>query len=252
MLAGACGGLLAGLFGLGVGVVLVPVMVGLLPLPGVEEAVRAKLAIGTSLAMTVPTSWLAARRNARLGSLDLGLLRRLAPAVLLGVALGVGCAAWVSGAVLTVVFGVVALGVAAYVAWPTRPRPLPALLRQAVAALVGGLSAMMGVGGGTLGLPFLVLLGVPVGMAVGTAAGLGVLIALPAALGMVLAGWGVPGRGVAALGYVSLLGLALMLPPAMLATPWGVRLAHRLPARALRLIFAAIMAGLGLRMLGVF
>lgn len=252
LLTGAGGGLVAGLFGMGVGVVLVPVLAGLLPLPGVDPALRVKMAVGTSLAMTVLTSWLTARRNARLGSMDAALLRGLAPGVLVGVLVGVTLTSWVSGAALSLVFGVAALAVAALVAWPPRPLTPPEPLRQSLAALVGGVSAMMGVGGGTLGVPFLVALGVPVRTAVGTAGALGVLIALPAALGMVAAGWGVAGRGEWAVGYVSLLGATLMLPPALLATPVGVWLAHRLPPWVLRLAFAGLMVTLGLRMLGVF
>ncbi len=252
VLAGLAGGLLAGLFGIGVGVVLVPLMAGLLPLPGVEEALRVKLAIGTSLAMTVPTSWLAARGHAARGTLDAALLRRLAPGMLVGVGLGVVLAGWVAGALLVLVFGVVALVVAGLFLMPgmrlgaALPGGLPG---QALAGVVGGVSAMMGVGGGTLGVPALVLFGVPVGRAIGTAAGFGVMIAAPASLGLVLAGWGLEGLGMGALGFVSLPAVALILPPAMLATPWGVRLAQRLPGRALRLGFAAMMAALGLRML---
>ncbi len=252
ILAGAAGGVLAGLFGIGVGVVLVPVMAGLLPLPGVEEALRIKLAIGTSLAMTVPTSWLAARGHAARGTLDAGLLRRLAPGMLLGVGLGVVLAGWVPGGVLVLVFGAVALLVAGLFLLPGAriAAALPGgLWGQALAAGVGGVSAMMGVGGGTLGVPALVLFGVPVGRAIGTAAGFGVMIALPASLGFVLAGWGLEGRGAGALGFVSLPGVALMLPPAMLATPFGVALAQRLSARVLRHSFAAGMAAIGLRML---
>ena len=134
LLAGALAGVLAGLFGIGVGVVLVPVMAGLLPLPGVAPELRVQLAVGTSLAMTVPTSWLAARRHAAAGRLDAALLRRLGPALVLGVLAGVALAAWVSGAVLTGLFGVVALAVAVYVALPSRALAVPAWLRQALTA----------------------------------------------------------------------------------------------------------------------
>ncbi len=252
--AGAVGGVLAGLFGVGVGVVLVPVMAGLLPLPGVDEALLIKLAIGTSLAMTAPTSWLAAQRHARGGTLDAGLLRRWAPGMVLGVLAGVALAGLVPGAVLIAVFGVTSLLVAFYVGlagpgWRLGEAVPKGLGGQGLAALVGGVSAAMGVGGGTLGVPALVLFGVPVARAVGTAGGFGVLIAVPATLGMIGAGWGLPGRGFGALGFVSLPGVALMLPVAMLATPWGVRLAQRLPARLLRSSFAVLMALLGLRML---
>ncbi len=248
--AGALGGLLAGLFGVGMGVALVPAAVLAGPLLGVAPDVALRLGLGTALALTLPTSALAAWRQHARGALDVALFRRWAWPLLAGAVLGAVAVAFVPAAWLARVFGVLALVVAGYLAfWPAGSVLAARPPGGALPVSVGCFSALMGVGGGTLGVPAMVLFGVPIGTAVATASGFGVLVAGPAALGLMAAGWGVEGRPWGSLGWVSLPMVALLLPVAMAATPLGVRLAGRLPARVLRLAFAGFMALVGVKML---
>jgi uncharacterized protein len=105
-------------------------------------------------------------------------------------------------------------------------------------SLIGGLSVMMGIGGGTLCVPFFNAFGFPVHRAVGTAAAIGLIIAVPAALGFIVTGWGIAALPEASVGHVNLLGLVLIAPFTTLTAPLGVRLAHRLSPRTLKLAFA--------------
>jgi uncharacterized membrane protein YfcA len=121
--------------------------------------------------------------------------------------------------------------------------------RQALGAVIGFFSVLMGLGGGTLGVPILSAFGVPIHRAVGTAAGLGLVIGLPGALSFVVSGWGVPLRPPFSAGFVNLLGLAAITPATWLAAPLGARLAHALPRPWLRRAFAFFLALTALRML---
>ncbi|MCX7932216.1 MAG: sulfite exporter TauE/SafE family protein [Rhodovarius sp.] len=252
--AGWIGGLLAGLFGVGVGVVLVPAALLAAPAFEVAPEVALKLGLGTALALTLPTSLLAALRQHRAGRFDRALFRRWGPPLLAGACLGTWLAAVAPAGWLGAVFGVLALLIAAYLGLlPPAARiaaaPPAGVAGALVPAAVGGCSVMMGVGGGTLGVPAMCLLGVPIGAAVATAAGFGVLVSAPATVGLILAGMEVAGRPWGSLGWVSLPMAALLLPIALAATPVGVRLAGRLPPVLLRRAFALFMAAVGLKML---
>lgn len=251
--AGALAGLIAGLLGVGGGIVIVPVLYSLLPLAGVDEAVRMHLSVGTSLATIIATSIVSARSHARRGAVDLMLLRSLLPGLVLGVIAGVVVGGALSGDALTAVFAVVALVVAFYMAFirgetvgehlPGRP------WRDLIGAGIGAVSVMMGIGGGTLSVPTFSLFGVPIHRAVGTAAAIGLIIAIPGTVGFALAGWGVAGLPPASLGYVNVLGFLLVAPMSTLIAPLGARIAHALPQRWLSRAFALFLAATGVRML---
>jgi len=174
--------------------------------------------------------------------------------VLLGVVLGTAFFGAVSGVLLSALFGVVALAVALHMAfgredWRLKSAPPVGGARLGIGAGIGMLSVLMGLGGGTLGVPILTLLGVPIHRAVGTAAGLGLIIAIPGTLGALILGWDVPGRPPGSFGYVNAIGFALIVPATALAAPWGVRLAHAISRTALRRAFAVFLALTSLRML---
>ncbi|CAK0758113.1 putative membrane transporter protein [Azospirillaceae bacterium] len=254
LIAGLCAGLIAGLLGVGGGIVVVPVLFQLFTLLDIDPAVRMHLAVGTSLASIVLTSASSLRAHFRRGAVDQHLLWRWAPGVVAGVAAGTILAGAAKGVVLTAVFGVVALLVAAYMTFVSQEarlsERLPGLAGQSLAAfLIGGFSAMMGIGGGTLTVPTLVLCSYPIRNAVATASAIGAVIALPGALGFVLTGLDVAGRPPLSLGYVSLLGLALIGPTSMLAAPWGAHLAHSISPQRLRAAFALFLALTSARML---
>lgn len=244
---GLIAGVLAGLLGVGGGIVIVPVLFNLFPLLGVDESVRMHVAVGTSLATIIPTSIVSARAHDRRGSLDRGLLRSLAPSVVVGVLIGTVIGGGASSALLTLVFAVVALLVALNMALrkdgmivaehlPSGPP------RHAIGGVIGGFSVLMGIGGGTLSVPILSAFNVPIHRAVGTAAALGLVIGVPGAIGFVLAGWGVPDRPPGSLGYANMIGFALIVPATMLMAPVGARLAHAINASWLRKAFALFLA----------
>ncbi|WP_326544019.1 sulfite exporter TauE/SafE family protein [Pseudorhodoferax sp.] len=250
---GLVAGLLAGLLGVGGGIVIVPVLFHLFSLLGVDPSVRMHVAVGTSLATIVPTSISSALAHRRRGNLDMALVRRLLPSVIVGVALGTLASGHLSGQALTAVFAVVALAVAAHMAFRREGSALAHGLpgrtgTAAIGAGIGGFSTLMGIGGGTLSVPILSALRVPMHTAVGTAALLGTVISIPGAIGFVIGGWAAPLRPPGSLGHVNLLGLALIVPATLLTTGWGVRLASRVDGRRLRLWFAFFLTLTALRM----
>lgn len=252
--AGVLAGFVAGLLGVGGGIVVVPALFQVLSLLEVDPAVRMHLAVGTSLATIVPTGLRSALSHRRRGSVDAGLLRAWAGPVLLGVAGGSALSGVVSGAVLTGVFAAVAFIVAIYMAAFGHDLRLAAALprqplKSLIAVAIGWVSAMMGIGGGTLSVPILSLYSYPIRRAVGTAAAIGLLIAVPGTLGFILAGWDAAARPPLSLGYVNLVGFAVLVPTMVLAAPWGARVAHSIPERALRLAFAGFLLITSVRMM---
>ncbi len=246
LVAGLSAGLVAGLLGVGGGIVIVPVLFHLFTLLGIDPAVTMHLAIGTSLASIVPTSISAVRSHLRRDAVDVALIRRWAPAVVVGVLCGAALAGTVRGPVLTGLFGSVALLVALYMTFVkegVRLRDsLPGPGVQAVvAAVIGAFSAMMGIGGGTLTVPSLVLCNYPIRRAVATSSAIGMIIAVPGAIGFMVAGAGIPQLPPFSLGYVSLLGLVLIVPTAMITAPMGARLAHSVNPRLLKRAFALFL-----------
>ncbi|MBT5413851.1 MAG: sulfite exporter TauE/SafE family protein, partial [Rhodospirillaceae bacterium] len=160
----------------------------------------------------------------------------------------------VGGPVLGAGFGAVALAVALHMAFaPPSLRlgkaPPEGAARMGAGILIGGFSAMMGIGGGTLSVPFLTAFGMAVHRAIGTAAAFGFVIALPASIGFVVAGWDEPALPRASVGFVNLLGLAFIAPLSVLAAPLGASLAHRLEPRMLKRVFAVFLALTSIKML---
>lgn len=251
---GAVAGVLAGLLGVGGGIVIVPVLYHVFTALGIDETVRMHLAVGTSLATIVPTSIRSAAAHRAKGSLDMALLTQLLPGVVVGVAVGALASGWLDGRVLTAVFAVVALAVAAHMALGDRAPMLGHGLpgRAGCAGLglgIGGLSTLMGIGGGTLSVPLLSSLGVAMRTAVGTGAALGTVISIPGALAFVANGWGRDGLPALSLGHVNLLGVALIVPATLLTTGWGVRAAHTVNPGTLKRLFALFLALTSARML---
>jgi uncharacterized membrane protein YfcA len=254
LFAGFCAGVIAGLLGVGGGIVVVPVLFHIFSALGIDPTIKMHLAVGTSLATIIPTAITSARAHHSHGAVDMDLLRRWAPAMALGVIAGIAVAGLVKGPVLTKVFAVVALLVAGNMAFRRDGSPfaehLPALpFQYGLAALIGGFSAVMGIGGGTLAVPILTAFATPIRRAVGTAAALGLIIAVPGSIGFVFAGWNHAALPPASLGYVNLIGVGLITPATMLTAPFGVRLAHRISTAGLRKAFAAFLFLTSIRML---
>jgi len=253
VVTGIIAGLLAGLLGVGGGIVIVPVLYHLFTLLGIDEAVRMHVAVGTSLATIIPTSIISSRAHYRKGSLNPALLKQLIPGVVLGVIIGAVASGYLSGQVLTAVFASIALLVALNMAFKkdgfSVADQLPGALGTGIiGSFIGGISTLMGIGGGTLSVPILSAFKTPMHTAVGTGAALGLVISLPGALGFLINGMGVDARPPLSIGYVNLIGLCLIIPATMKMAPVGARIAHAINAKLLRQLFALFLAITSLRM----
>lgn len=251
--AGALGGLLAGLLGVGGGIVIVPALFALFSVLELDPAVRMPLAVGTSLSTIIVTAIVSWRAHARRDSVDASLLRSFSPWIVVGVAIGAAVAGYAPPGVLEFVFAGVALTVALYMGLAPRgvllARHVPSgPVRWTIAVLIGGVSSIMGLGGGTLGVPTLTLMNVPVRRAVGTAAAFGAIIAVPATLSMASVGWKAPNLPPGSIGYVNVLGFAVLVPMTTLMAPLGARLAHSLPPMLLQRLFALFLLVTSVRM----
>ena len=253
---GAVAGVLAGLLGVGGGIVIVPVLFWLteIGLLDVNRDVAMHFAVATSLATIIPTSISSARAHRRKGSIDGPLFRGWAPFVFVGALLGGFLAARFDAALLTGVFGVIALLVTAnmlnprpFTLAPAPPAALPG--RAAIAGPIGAFSAMMGIGGGTLSVPILTLLSFPVHRAVGTAALLGLVIAVPGVLGYALAGQNIDGLLPGSIGFINLPAALLIALATYFSAPVGAGIAHRLNPANLRIAFALFLGISAVKML---
>jgi uncharacterized membrane protein YfcA len=243
--AGAVTGLLAGLLGIGGGGILVPLLYELFGVLGVDDAIRMHLAVGTSLAVIVPTSLRSFAAHRARGAVDLDLVKSMALPVILGVALGAVVARYANATALTVIWIVAATLIALKLFCGERWRLGDAVpgnpFRALYGAFIGLLSTLMSVGGGAFITGLMTFYGQPMQRAVATSSAFGPIISIPGTLGFIWAGWGVAGRPPGSLGYVSLLGALLIIPTGVLAAPLGVRIAHGISRRRLELAFATFL-----------
>ena len=261
-LGGAVTGLLAGVFGVGGGAVLVPILYELFRFIGVPEEVRMPLCVGTSLAIIIPTSIRSFRAHRAKGAVDDSIIKRWAVPVVLGVVAGSLIARYAPAELFKIVFVVVA-GVSAIRllfgkdSWRIAGDIPKGWLMEAYGGLIGVLSSLMGIGGGQLSNLFMTFYGRPIHQAIATSSGLGVLISIPGALGYIYAGWpkAMEYPAVAALqqpmalGYVSLIGILLVAPLSIWTAPIGARLAHTLSKRKLEIAFGIFLVLVCLRFL---
>ena len=262
LVAGGITGLLAGLFGVGGGAVIVPVLYELFTVLGVPDDIRMPLCVGTSLAIIIPTSIQSFNAHRRRGAVDMSILRTWAIPAILGVILGSLVARFAPAELFKWVFVCVAGASALRLlfgkdSWRLADDMPGKFLMRIYGLVIGVLSALMGIGGGQLSSLFMTFYGRPIHQAVATSSGLGVLISIPGALGYIYAGWPRAAEypDVAAiqfpvaLGYVSLIGLVLFVPTSMLFAPLGVRVAHALPKRRLEMAFGLFLLVVAARFL---
>jgi uncharacterized membrane protein YfcA len=255
LIAGAATGVLAGVFGVGGGILIVPVLYELFRATGVVEEVRMPLAIGSSLAIIIPTSIRSFRAHYAKGAVDLDVLKVWAVPVVLGVIAGT----LVARIAPPMLFKALFIGIASFTCirllfardnWVLKGEMPKGLPLQIYGGVIGLLSSLMGIGGGQLCNVYMMLYRRPIHQAVATSSGLGVLISIPGALGYIYAGW--PKMDVLpafSLGFVSLIGVALFVPMSMLTVKFGVNLAHRLPKRRLEMGFGLFLLAVILRFL---
>ena len=250
---GVVSGIAAGLLGIGGGAVIVPALGTALSIMGFDSDVVQHVAVGTSLAIIIPTGIMSARSHQKRGALDLEVFKLWAPFIIAGTFIGGLMAGWYSGDTLRVVFAVMAFFIAANIVFSFQTRLMGHLkdskaVHRVAAVIVGYVSSLMGVGGGSLTVPTLVAFGRTMHMAVGTSAALGVVIALSGTLGFIISGWGTPQLPPFSLGYVNVIALVLVGGMAAACAPIGAALAHRLDQRTLKYVFAAFLVAVGLNM----
>ncbi|MGX6647097.1 sulfite exporter TauE/SafE family protein [Maricaulaceae bacterium MS644] len=250
---GAGAGLIAGMFGIGGGVVMVPAMYFVLTALGYGDTAM-HAAVGTSLMVIVATSLRSVAAHAKRGAVDFQLVRTWSPWIVLGTLAGAALADIVPGRVLTALFGGVALLLSAQFFFG-RPdwrlaEDMPGLpLRAVLAGAIGVLSALMGIGGGVFGVTLMSVCGRSMHTAVATSAGFGVAIGLPGAIGYMIAGMDEAGRAPFSLGYVNMAGFVCLAAAAVFLAPVGAALAHRLNAARLKQAFAICLLIVAVNML---
>ncbi len=247
MLATGCvAGTLAGLFGIGGGIVIVPVLETVLGILGVDPSIRMRVAVATSLATIVPTSISSARAHHRHKAVDIDIVKRWAIWVLIGAVIGAYVASRLHSDVLAIVFATLALLVAIKMILRPETRNLTNSVPHSswvpiIPTAIGGLSSMMGIGGGTFSVMTLTIFGEPIHKAVGTAALFGLVISLPGTIGFIVTGLGDTRLPPGTLGYVSLIGFALIAPATVLTAPLGAKIAHAFSAKKLSVLFGAFL-----------
>jgi uncharacterized protein len=254
LLLGTVVGFLAGLLGVGGGMMMVPVMSWLLVQRGVASGLAVKMAIATSMATILFTSLSSVRAHWRMGHVRWPIVRQMAPGIVLGgLASGAGAFALLKGQGLALCF-------AAFIGWtalkmlrnqvPKPERQMPGAWGTAgVGAVIGFVSGLLGAGGAFLSVPFMTRCNVPPRHAVGTSAALGFPIAAAATLGYVIAGWSLPAALPGAWGYLYLPALLVVSLASMSLAPLGARVAQRIDVLLLKRLFAVLLLALAASML---
>jgi uncharacterized membrane protein YfcA len=247
VVAGAVTGILAGLFGVGGGAIIVPILYQVFTALDVPESVRMPLSVGTSLAIIIPTCIAAYRMHRAKGAVDRPILRQWALPCFLGVAAGSFIAAFAPAWLFKTVFVTIAGGNGILLLIGRRdwrvtdhlPAPWP---MRGIGFAIGIFSALMGISGGMLSNIVMLMFGRTMQQAVATSSGLGVVISIPGTIGYIFAGW--PKMALLpplSLGFISLIGLALLAPLGVLLAPFGARLAHAISKRRLEIAYGVYL-----------
>ena len=240
-------GILAGLFGIGGGALIVPVLYEAFGAFGIADEVRFQLCVGTSIAIIVPTNLLSFRAHLKRGAVNMDIVRRWAIPAIAGVAAGSAIAAFAPAAILKIAFVLIASVVAIKLllgrdSWRIANTLPGGIAMVAYGFIVGLCSSLMGISGGSIANMILTLHGIPMHTAVATSAGLGVPISIAGTIGYILAG--LPQHALLppfSIGFVSLIGLALMAPISSFTAPYGARLAHAWSKRRLEIGFGCFL-----------
>jgi uncharacterized membrane protein YfcA len=249
---GAVAGVLAGLLGIGGGLVIVPMLVFCMELQGLPQELIMHLALGTSMASIMFTSVSSFMAHHRRGAVDWSVVRRIVAGILVGTFLGTYVAASLSTKNLKIFFVIFLYYVCYQMISGKKPkasRQLPGLAGMfGAGGVIGVVSSLVGIGGGTLSVPFMVWHNIPIHRAIGTSAAIGFPIAVAGTVGYIVNGWKAANLPPFSLGYVSLMALAAIAVMSVLTAPLGVRLAHSLPVDKLKRVFAIILFAVGTKM----
>ena len=251
--AGVLAGITAGLFGVGGGVVIVPALDLVFAALGYPEQTSHHVALGTSLATIVFTSISSARAHHKRGAVRWDILKGITPGILAGTLAG----AWIASALPTVPLKAFFVLFLFYVSVqmfldikPKAEREIPGFKGlTGVGGGIGVVSALVGIGGGTMSVPFMAFCNVPMHSAVGTASAIGFPIALAGTIGFITGGLGAENLPPSTLGYVSIPALVGIATMSFLSAPYGAKLAHSLPVKTLKKVFAGFLLLMAVRML---
>lgn len=253
LLTGAVAGFFAGLLGVGGGVIVVPVLTMIFAWQGFPGREVLHLALGTSMATILFTSLSSLRAHHAHQAVLWPVMRQLTPGILVGTLLGAQLAAWISSRALSIFFVSFMILVAFQMVANLRPRPtrsLPGWGGLSVAGgLIGAIASLAAMGGGALTVPYLIWCNVRPHHAIGTSAAVGLPIALGGTVGYLWNGWGHPELPSGSLGFLYLPALGVILVASVIAAPIGARLAHRLPIKVLKRVFAGLLLILSGKML---
>lgn len=253
LFTGALVGMLSGIFGIGGGLVIVPILTLMFTAMLIPADHIMHMALGTSLATIIVTSMSSAMAHHRHGNVNWQVVRHITPGIIIGALLGAGLAALMHADWLEWLFACFMFYVATQMLLQLSPHPghkLPGRTGMfASGTAIGTLSSMLGIGGGTLSVPFLIHYNCQPHTAIGTSAGIGIFIAVAGTAGYATTGWFVPGLPDFSLGYVYLPAVAGITFASILTAPLGVRVAMALPTSTLNKLFALLLYGLGIKML---
>lgn len=252
LVIGAFAGVLAGLLGVGGGIVLVPAFFYAFSVLGFDSPQLMQMCLATSLATIIVTSVRSVLSHHKKGAVDWDILKTWAPGIVVGAVLGVLTAAALRSGVLQAIFGILAVVVGLYMtfgkaSWRLGDAMPRGALRALLSPVLGFLSVLMGIGGGSFGVPVMSLYGVPIHRAVATAAGFGVIIAVPAVIGFLITPVAVaPPMTV---GSVNLVAFVLVIAMTLVTAPWGAAMAHRMDPKPLKRVFGVFLILVALNML---
>jgi len=252
LVLGAFAGVLAGLLGVGGGIILVPAFFYVFSALGYDSPQLMQICLGTSLATIIVTSLRSVLAHNKKGAVDWEILKTWVVGIAIGAALGVAVASTLRSDVLQAIFGGLAICVGLYMAfgsaeWRLGPQMPGGVLRAVLSPVLGFLSVLMGIGGGSFGVPTMTLFGMPIHRAVATAAGFGVIIAVPSVIGFLLVDIDVAPPFT--VGAVNFLAFGLIVSMTMITAPWGAALAHRMDAGPLKRLFGVFLILVALNMI---
>ncbi|APX10602.1 sulfite exporter TauE/SafE family protein [Tateyamaria omphalii] len=250
---GGCAGVLAGLLGVGGGIVLVPAFFYAFQTLGYNGPDLMQMCLATSLATIIVTSVRSVLSHNKKGAVDWDILKGWAPGIVIGAVLGMFLVAQLRSTTLQAIFGILALIVGLYMGFGRASWRLGASMptgagRAGLSPAMGFLSVLMGIGGGSFGVPMMSLFSVPIHRAVATAAGFGVLIAVPSVIGFLLVGIEGPVPPLT-IGAVNLIAFGIIITMTLITAPWGVKLAHAMDPGPLKRVFAVFLVLVALNML---
>ncbi len=251
---GAFAGLVAGLLGVGGGIILVPAFYFTFSSLGYDTPGLMQICLATSLATIIVTSVRSVLSHNKKGAVDWHILRAWAPGIAIGAVAGVSVAANLSSTFLQALFGGLGVVIGLYLGfgranWRLGAQMPTGVRRATLSPVLGFLSVLMGIGGGSFGVPMMTLYNIPIHRAVATAAGFGISIAVPSVIGFLLLEIGPQNRPPFTVGAVNLVAFFIVIAMTLITAPWGVKLAHAMDAKPLKRAFAVFLTLVALNML---